>query len=151
VDDLLTFGVREITVLDLSPASLDVARRRLGERSEKVSWIAADITTFDVAPGSFDLVHDRAALHFLVNPADPLKYVDVVTRALPIGGCAVIGCFSRTGPEKCSGLPVARRNPEDLADLFGANFSLIEGRLEPHHTPGGSTQQFAYALLRKIS
>ena len=39
VDDLLDLGYSELTVLDLSPAALAVARRRLGpERSALVQW-----------------------------------------------------------------------------------------------------------------
>jgi hypothetical protein len=61
----------------------------------------------------------------------------------------VIGCFASDGPERCSGLPVVRRNPADIAALFGDSFSLMDSRRELHTTPSGVQQQFAYALLRK--
>jgi hypothetical protein len=46
-------------------------------------------------------------------------------------------------------LPVIRRDPADIAALFGDSFSLAESRREVHSTPAGSQQRFAYALLRK--
>ena len=61
----------------------------------------------------------------------------------------MIGCFAADGPERCSGLPVVRRDPEDIAALFGKAFALVESRREIHSTPAGVQQHFAYALLRK--
>ena len=149
VDDLLDFGVRAITVVDLSSASLQIARNRLGTRAGHVTWIAADITTLQVPDASFDLWHDRAALHFLIAPEAARAYVQVATRAIAPGGHAVISGFAVDGPERCSGLPVARRDPDDIAAAFGDAFTLVESRREVHSTPAGSPQRFAYALLRK--
>jgi SAM-dependent methyltransferase len=149
VDDLLARGTREITVVDLSEASLDIARHRLGERAAEVTWVAEDITAMVVPDESFDIWHDRAALHFLVAPEASQAYVRVAARAIARGGYALIGCFAADGPEQCSGLPVFRRDPEDIAALFGNDFSLIESRHELHYTPSGAPQSFGYALLRK--
>jgi ubiquinone/menaquinone biosynthesis C-methylase UbiE len=149
VDDLLDFGVRANTVVDLSSAALEVARKRLGQRAEQVTWIAADVTTLQVPDGSFDLWHDRAALHFLIAPEAAQAYVRVATRAITPGGHAVISSFAADGPERCSGLLVARRDPGDLAALFGDAFTLVESRREVHSTPAGNPQRFAYVLLRK--
>ena len=149
VDDLLDFGVQSITVVDLSPASLEISRQRLGARAERVDWRVADVTTLELPEESFDLWHDRAALHFLTAAAAAQAYVRTATRAIAPGGHAIIGCFATDGPERCSGLPVARRDPADIAALFGRPFSLVESRRELHSTPGGVPQQFAYALLRK--
>jgi hypothetical protein len=96
-----------------------------------------------------DFWHDRAALHFLTAPEAAQAYVRAATRAIVSGGHAVIGCFAADGPEKCSGLPVVRRDPADIAALFGQSFALVESRREVHSTPGGIQQRFAYALLRK--
>jgi SAM-dependent methyltransferase len=149
VDDLLDFGVRAVTVLDLSAASLAVARDRLGERARQVDWLVADVTRLDVAEGSFDLWHDRAALQFLVAPEAAQAYVRAASHAVAPGGHVVIGCFAKDGPEKCSGLPVARRDPEEVAALFAPRFALLEVRREVHYTPAGAAQPFGYGLLRK--
>src|SRR5512134_3152925 len=48
VDDLLDRGFGSITVVDVSGAALDVARRRLGPRAANVTWHVGDITTMDL-------------------------------------------------------------------------------------------------------
>lgn len=44
VDDLLTDGFHNLTVLDLSGSALEAAKARLGEKSRLVIWIEADVT-----------------------------------------------------------------------------------------------------------
>jgi len=75
--------------------------------------------------------------------------VEVASRVVAPGGYAVIGGFASDGPEQCSHLPVMRRDPEQIAELFANAFVLLETRRESHTTPGGSLQRFAYALLRR--
>jgi hypothetical protein len=65
------------------------------------------------------------------------------------GGHAVIGGFAPDAPERCSGLPVVRRSPEDIAALMAPAFELVESRSERHVTPAGAAQSFAYGLLRR--
>jgi hypothetical protein len=62
----------------------------------------------------------------------------------------VIGGFADDGPERCSGLPVARRTAGEIAELFGPGFTLVEERRELHRTPGEAVQPFTYALLRRV-
>ena len=150
VDDLLELGVRHITALDISAAALDAARARLGPRAAGVTWLVADIAHASLPSEGFDLWHDRAALHFLVDPTDTAAYVATATQAIRSGGHAVIGCFAADGPEKCSNLPVVRRRPAEIAALFGAAFTLVYSQHELHATPSGVPQPFAYALLRKL-
>jgi SAM-dependent methyltransferase len=149
VDDLLDLGIQHVAALDLSMASLDLAKQRLGARAAQVEWIVGDAAQYGFAADSIDLWHDRAALHFLTNPADAAAYVINATQAIARGGHAVIGGFASDGPEKCSGLPVVHREPEDIAKLFGVAFTLEASRHEVHSTPWGAPQSFAYALLRK--
>ncbi len=149
VDDLLDLGVVHISALDLSAASLEVAKQRLGLRATQVQWLVGDAARYPFAPGSVDLWHDRAALHFLVDPDDVAAYVATATHAIAPHGHAVIGCFASDGPEKCSGLPVMRRESQAIAKVFGDAFTLADQRHEVHATPWGTPQSFAYALLRK--
>ena len=96
-----------MTVLDLSKAALAAAKERIGDKARQVKWIVADVTTWE-PPQTYDVRHDRAAFHFLINAADQTAYVGRLRRALRHGGHAIIGTFAPDGPEKCSGLPVAR-------------------------------------------
>lgn len=149
VDDLLDRGITHVTVLDVSEVALDVARRRLGKRANQVEWLVADITQARLPLAGFDFWHDRAVLHFLIEKSATDAYVRCASTTLREGGHAVIGGFASDGPEMCSGLPVARRDPADIAALFGADFEMIGEAREMHPTPQGPPQSFAYALLRR--
>ena len=149
VDDLLAAGCAGITVLDLSGAALDVARQRLGGRAASVTWRIGDITTLDLPAVHYSHWHDRAVLHFLTDPAAAQAYAAQASHAVVPGGHAVIGGFAPDGPERCSGLAVARRSPEQIAALLGPAFELVEARHERHRTPGGAEQAFAWAVLRR--
>jgi SAM-dependent methyltransferase len=150
VDDLLAAGTSRITVLDLSAQALAIARARLGAAADGVDWIAGDLLAAALPKAGFDLWHDRAVLHFLLDPADVAGYARQAAHAIVPGGQAVIGGFAPGGPERCSGLPVARRSAQDIADLLGPAFELVAASEEVHHTPGGSPQAFAWARLRRV-
>lgn len=150
VDDLLERGVANITVLDLSEQALELARQRLGNRGSGVRWICADLLTANLPPAGFDLWHDRAVLHFLRTPEATARYAAQAASAIRPGGQAVIGGFAPDGPERCSGLEVARRSAQDIAALLGDAFQLVEERHENHTTPGGAMQAFAWARLLRV-
>jgi SAM-dependent methyltransferase len=149
VDDLVSRGLKGITVLDVSEAALAVARQRLGEQARNVRWLVADVLEAELPEDAFDLWHDRAVLHFLTDASDAARYAVVAASAVPMGGHAVIGGFAPDGPEKCSGLPVARRSATDIAAVLAPAFRLLTTRAERHITPAGAEQSFAYALLRR--
>jgi SAM-dependent methyltransferase len=150
VDDMLEHGVEHVSVLDISAAALQVARDRLGERATRVRWIVSDICAVELDSQSIDLWHDRAALHFLTDPADVGCYVRLANETIVVGGHAVIGGFASDGPEQCSRLPVVRRDAQQIADLFADRFRLTAARREMHSTPRGAPQSFAYAVLQKV-
>jgi len=141
VDDLLAGGQRDVTVLDVSAPALAIASRRLGAPAE-VTWMVADLLAWE-PPRCWDLWHDRAVLHFLVDAQDRDTYVRLLRRALRPGGAFVIGTFAADGPTHCSGLPVQRYAAEDLAELLG-DVTVVERRREVHHTPGGAAQPFTW-------
>ena len=62
---------------------------------------------------------------------------------------AIIGTFAPDGPEKCSGLTVARYDATLLAERLGLDYGLIQSLMHDHHTPSGSMQRFHFGLLRK--
>jgi 2-polyprenyl-3-methyl-5-hydroxy-6-metoxy-1,4-benzoquinol methylase len=150
VDDLLERGLRDVSVLDVSEQALALAQHRLGERAKAVKWYAGDVLEVALPSGAFDFWHDRAVLHFLTHPADASRYAQTAADAVAVGGYAVVAGFAPDGPERCSGLPVARRSPEDIATLFAPAFVPMQTRAERHRTPGGVDQPFAYELLRRV-
>jgi trans-aconitate methyltransferase len=150
VDALLERGYEDLTVLDLSQAALGVARARLGSRADKVKWIAADATVWEPAGARYDVWHDRAAFHFLTGRADQAAYIERLRHALRPGGHAIIGTFAPDGPEKCSGLQVARHDAASLATLLGEGFTLIRDQRHDHLTPWRSVQHFQFSTFRRI-
>ncbi|WP_321917045.1 class I SAM-dependent methyltransferase [Paraburkholderia sp. J11-2] len=149
VDDLIDKGYSALTVLDLSEAALEVARERLCEHAQAVSWIVGDVTKAELAVHAFDVWHDRAVFHFLTSEAEREAYVRTVLRTVKPSGTVIVATFAEDGPERCSGLPVMRYSPDALHAEFGAPFTLLRQEREEHHTPSGGIQRFIYCLCRK--
>jgi SAM-dependent methyltransferase len=149
VDGLLACGYRTVTVLDISEAALGVTKARLGERANRVQWVATDVTIWKPLQ-TFDLWHDRAAFHFLTDEVARSAYVDRLKNALKAGGHVVIGTFAPDGPERCSGLPVVRQDASNLAAMLGASFELVDARRHEHITPWGSNQRFQFSTFRRV-
>ena len=148
VDDLLLRGYKNLTVLDVSQASIEFTKKRLGTASEQVRWLIGDVVEIELEPHAYDLWHDRAAFHFLTTPERRLAYVRQVTRAVKRGGHVIVSTFGPEGPTKCSGLEVMRYDAESLHGEFGRQFRLVESFKELHETPVGTTQQFLYCYCR---
>ena len=144
VDALLDDGYRKLTVLDLSKAALAASHERLGLRGERVTWVAADVTTWRPSE-HYDVWHDRAAFHFLTDEKDRHAYVLRLEQALREGGEAIIGTFALNGPERCSGLPVMRYDSSGLTAVLGPKFRLLASREEEHRTPWGASQVFQFS------
>jgi ubiquinone/menaquinone biosynthesis C-methylase UbiE len=150
VDDLLAELLDSVTVLDLSPSALDIARRRLGSLGARVTWHVGSVLDADLAPNSFDIWHDRAVFHFLVKESERHRYLTRLAGALEPGGHVVIGAFSPDAPAKCSGLPIQRYTLDQMIATFGPTFRLVESREEAHQTPGGTDQPYIYALFEHL-
>jgi ubiquinone/menaquinone biosynthesis C-methylase UbiE len=149
VEDLLNNGYQQISVLDISAAALEVAKQRLGTRAKEVTWLEADILQVKLPHHAYDLWHDRAVFHFIVQPEERRRYVNAVREAVKPGGHVIVATFASDGPERCSGLPVSRYEPESLHEEFGDSFILMESTKEVHHTPFGTEQKFIYCYCRK--
>jgi len=144
VDDLLTRGYVNLTVLDVSQTAVEANQKRLGKASEQIRWLVADITHVELEAAAYDVWHDRAVFHFLTEPLDRVAYVRQAAWAVKPGGHVIVSAFGPAGPVKCSGLEVVRYDAESLHAEFGARFRLIESSKELHETPFGTTQQFLY-------
>ena len=146
VDYLLGEGLTCIAVLDVSQNALNRAQQRLGGEASVVQWLSVDVTgDWSVTPRDF--WHDRAGFHFLIDAADRARYLAHVRQTLKPAGTVLIATFAPDGPEKCSGLPVARYSPETLAQELGSEFVLQEYVPERHRTPWGVEQSFVYCAF----
>ncbi len=145
VDHLIAAGYTDVTVLDLSQAALDVARARLPEAP--VKWVCADVTKWEPAR-TWDVWHDRAVLHFLVDEDSRAAYLRTMRHALFPGGAIVIGTFAEDGPTQCSNLEVRRYSQAELVELLGETFEPLQVQRIMHQTPGGATQPFNWVAGR---
>ncbi len=149
VDGLVATGHKQVAVLDLSARALDIAKSRMGDNADAVEWIVGDVTKWQ-PDAHYDIWHDRAAFHFLNVSGDQVAYAQAVHAALKPGGFAIIGTFALDGPEKCSGLPVARHDAASIASVLGPDFTLDDERRYEHVTPGGNVQKFQFSTFRKV-
>jgi SAM-dependent methyltransferase len=149
VDSLLAQGFQDVSVLDVSSAALEVARSRIGPHPG-VHWLQHDLLTWQPAR-QYGLWHDRAVFHFLVDPEDRDRYLSVLSAALAPGGHVILATFAADGPRRCSGLPVSRYGPDDLAELLEGHIDLVASRREEHTTPGGIVQPFTWVAGRARS
>lgn len=150
IDDLLAEGFTNITALDIAESGLAVTRQRLGDRADLVQWLVTDITNALLLSEHFDIWHDRAVFHFLVDAKQRQKYLEIMQQAVKAGGHIIMATFAEDGPEKCSGLPVMRYSAESLARALGPAFELLETSRESHQTPAGNAQSFIYCRFRKL-
>lgn len=102
----------------------------------------------DVGGGESRLA-DRAVFHSLTSRQGRATYLATLERALALGGRAVIGTFAADGAEQCSGLPVARYSPEELAAQFGDAFRVFTTEWGKHYTPTGAVQPFTWLVLAR--
>jgi hypothetical protein len=147
---LVSQGFVDVTVLDVSTRAMDLARAELGPDATRVHWIEQDLLTWSPRR-RYDLWHDRAVFHFLVEPTRRERYTKTMRSAVRMGGTAVIGTFATDGPKSCSGLPVVRYDSADLAGQFGGGFVMLSTRSEEHKTPAGRGQPYTWVALERIS
>jgi 2-polyprenyl-3-methyl-5-hydroxy-6-metoxy-1,4-benzoquinol methylase len=148
VDNLLSRGYKDISVLDISESAIQRAQERLGEQSKNVTWIVNDIRDFTPTI-KYDFWHDRAAFHFLTNENDIEKYLQTAQQSLKPGGLMVVGTFSETGPTRCSGIDIKQYSETSMTDRLQRYFDKIKCIEEDHTTPFGTVQNFVFCSFRK--
>lgn len=145
--ELVNRGYEEVTVADISGPALEEARAVAGAAADRIDYLEVDVT--QGLGRSFDLWHDRAVFHFMIDEDLREAYLDALREGLRPSGHLVLATFGPEGPTTCSGLPVARYGADGLADVLGGEFELRRDETVEHMTPGGKAQQFVYALFRR--
>lgn len=148
VDAMLENGYENIWVLDISEFALEKAKKRLGEKADKVHWIVSDITEFSTDI-KFDFWHDRAVFHFLTEQESMDKYIAIVTNAIAENGNFLLGTFSENGPLKCSGLEIKQYSENLMRQTFNQSFETIKCFTENHTTPFSTVQNFQFCGFKK--
>jgi hypothetical protein len=78
-----------------------------------------------------------------------MAYAQRVQQLLSDDGILIVSCFVEDGPETCSGLPVTRASHQQLEELFGDGYAVLEEFREFHTTQWGSEQPFHWLVLRR--
>lgn len=146
--ELLRAGYTDITVADLSTAALERGTSELGDESDRIAWVEADVRRYDFGR-RFDLWHDRAVLHFMTEAGDREGYLEVLRRTLRPEGHLILASFGPDGPTRCSGLPVHRCSEAELCRVLGPDFHLVSCQDVVHRTPSGAHQEFIYAHFQR--
>jgi len=136
---------KNITVLDISAKGLERSRRRIP--NAPIKWVESDILNCPLV--DIEIWHDRAVFHFLTDVKYIKRYVDITSNEIVKGGYLILGTFSETGPEKCSGLTITQYSKTKFQSLFGEHFKLIECFNETHHTPFNTQQNFIWVVLQR--
>ena len=150
VDHLVADKFINLSVLDISTHALLETKRRLGSDAARVQWLSADVLSF-IPQQPFQLWHDRAVFHFLIDKREREAYLATISNALDRHGHFIIATFALTGPKKCSGLEIMQYDSASLARFFGGLFELLSTENEIHITPWGMAQEFVYCHFRKLS
>ena len=146
VDFLVNEGFENVTVLDISANALDKAKKRLGEKAQKINWVVSDITEFEPNT-TFDVWHDRATFHFLTTKEQVAKYMETARKS--VNGYLTIGTFSENGPTKCSGLTIKQYSEDSLTTELKNGFEKIRCLTEDHTTPFQTTQNFLFCCFKR--
>jgi len=150
IEELLS---REMALVlnDISSKALARVKRRLKGKPGTVHCLCHDISQpiKDVIP-DIGIWVDRAVLHFLTDKADILGYFKNVRALLKPGGYALFAEFSKTGAEKCAGLPVHRYSAEELSKRLGPSFRLVSQFDHVYINPYGEPKPYIYALFKKL-
>ena len=147
--ELARLGYRDLTVLDISERALERSRTALREHAEVVSWVHADVTRYR-PDRRWQLWHDRAVFHFLIEQREREAYRSVAASAVEPGGILIVATFAPEGPDKCAGLEVRRYDVAALAGEFAPDFDLIEGRSLTPVAEAGDQRPYVGVALRRI-
>ena len=148
VDNLISQGYSNITLLDLSEAALVSIKSRLGEKGNTPQYFSKDITSETKFNNQFDIWHDRAVFHFLTDSKDRKAYMNNLEQNLRVSGHAIIGTFSLDGPNKCSGLDVVQYDAAKMKLELTNSLELLDTAISTHIMPSGNEQKYMYFIIK---
>ena len=143
--DLIENGY-QVTALDISQIAIENLKLKY---SSEIKYIEANLTD-KLDLGEFDIWHDRAVLHFLLDKDERDTYVTNLNSAVKSGGYAVIETFSTDGAQMCCGLDLYTYDEQMLVDLLSEDWELIESRRHVHINPRGGERPYVSTIFKKI-
>ncbi|HHZ81864.1 MAG TPA: class I SAM-dependent methyltransferase [Flavobacteriales bacterium] len=147
--ELTGLGFSNLTVLDISSSALNRTKKKMGSLASRVTWVVSDILDYE-SYNEYELIHDRAAFHFLTNPDDVERYAKWAMDSTKMGGYIIISTFSLSGPKRCSNLDIVQYSAKSLEKVFRKGFKLVKTMDTVHITPFNSTQNFVFCVFKRV-
>ena len=135
----------QVTVLDISSEALQILSSRHGDAIE---YKLGDLSS-QLELGEYDIWHDRAVLHFLLDEEEYRSYVSNLESCIPVGGFAVIETFSIDGAQMCCGLNLRRYSEDMLVELLGENWQLLRSINHVYTNPGGGERPYISTVFQR--
>ena len=153
IDELLAADYTNLIATDLSEKALSNLNKRLGKRSENVSFIIDDLTAVKKLDKlqNIDLWNDRAVLHFFLKEEEQNAYFQLLKKVVAVNGYVIIAVFALDGAEKCCGLDLKRYNSIMLQEKLGSKFELIEEFKHIFVNPNNGKRPYIYAMFKRKS
>ena len=148
VDKLIAKGYENILLLDASEKSLDIVKKRLGDKADIPVFICSDIVHYKPTR-QFKVWHDRAMFHFLSNKQDRIKYFEILKESLSPDGIAIINTFAVGGERECAGLNITQYDASKITDELPQGLSLVNTENFMHLTPKNTEQKYSSFFIKR--
>lgn len=136
----------QVTALDISKVAIEKLKENYGN---KINYIEGNLTD-DLNLSGYEIWHDRAVLHFLLEQRERDAYLRNLNSAIKSGGYAVIETFSTDGAQMCCGLDLHTYDEQMLVDLLSNDWELLDSIRHIHINPRGGERPYVSTLFKKI-
>ena len=135
----------QVSVLDVSSEALRTLKSRHGNR---ISYLHGDLTN-ELQLDDYDIWHDRAVLHFLLEEEQKKAYVKNLESCISSGGYAIIETFATDGAQMCCGLQLCTYDESKLRSLLGEGWKLAHSLRHIHMNPFGGERPYVSAIFQR--
>ncbi len=152
IGNLLDIGYKNLIVNDISSRALSYLKSQIGE-TKNIKYIIDDLTnpTHLNDIDMVDMWHDRAVLHFFIDPLKQKIYFDLLKDKIKVGGYAVFSEFAIGGASKCCGLDILNYSDQMFKERLGKDFKLLESKNHLYNHPSnGNTRKYIYTMYKRI-
>jgi SAM-dependent methyltransferase len=145
-----------VDAVDFSEAAIAWSNDNARLANQPVAFIHASVFELDVVPATYDIVYDSGCFHH-VAPHRREAYVALVSTALKPGGFLSMICFTPEGGAGLTDLQVYERrtlggglgfSAQNISDIFGSGFDLIDLRTMRETSPGETL--YGRAFLQSV-
>lgn len=135
----------DVTGVDISPAAIEIAKRRSKEAGVKIKFLVGNAYNLKFLKGSFDFIFDRGCFHHI--PIEYRnKYVKQNSHLLAEKGKYYLHAFSDSNDWHQENL----FSLEKIKSYFGRFFKILDEGEIVHTTPDEEKVYLRYVFMQKI-